>query len=224
MSDSTPNNYKTIGQKLIDGLDFELRTLLNGFVGPMQYLKYKIDDHSMIDIFRMLDSSLSRLERLSSRAAIVKSIENNFSTLDKQKVNLVDIVRFNILELQPIADLENIKIKISADQEEIFILGDYNFLLHAFQILLEQAISLSTAESSIYINFTSHNNETQCVISTNIYNFLSEIINQPNEESNRADLSWDISLARTILFQHNAILKTNCNELRNDSICITFKG
>ena len=223
MLDSASKNDHTIGQKLLEGLDFELRTLLNGFVGPMQFLKYKIDDHGLVDIFRMLDSSLSRLERLSNRAAIVNSIDSKSANFECKSINLVDLVRFSILELQPIADIENIKLAVQDEQDEISVFGDYNLLLQAFQVLLELAISLSVGDSSIDISFSSTQNQVLCFISTSSVDFPVELSTHPVDESTLTDPSWDISMAKKKLHHHNAILQVNCEESRNSTICILFE-
>lgn len=224
MSDPSPNNDHTIGQKLLEGLDFELRTLLNGFVGPMQFLKYKIDDHGLVDVFRMLDSSLSRLERLSTRAAIVSSIDSKSANFECQSINLVDLVKFSILELQPIADIENITLSIQDDEDEIIVYGDYNLLLQAFQVFLELAISLSISDSSINISFSSNQHQVLCFISTTSVDFPANLsTNHPVDGATYNDPSWDISMAKKILHNHNAILQVNCEESRNSTICITFE-
>lgn len=211
-------------KKLLESLGFELRTLLNGFVGPIQLLKYKLDDPELVEIFRLFDSSTSRLERLALRTSMLQNFDSSSFVLDRVPINLRDLVKFSILDLQPIAELENVTIKIDGNnQVDSTILGDTNALLQTFIIVFEMAINLSNQNETINVNFSSNDNEIVCQVVSPSATFSADLNIQPYNGENYYALSWDILLAKSILFSHNAYLSLLSNSSETNSIIIAFK-
>ena len=212
-------------KKLLQSLNFELRTLLNGFVGPIQLLKYKLDDPELVEIFRLFDSSTSRLERLAVRTSIFQNLDNSKFVFKSDLINLVDLAKFCILDLQPITELENVKLSINENSpgNTSIIKGDYNVLSQAFSILFEMAINLSAQNDNIVIEFNSFEEELMCQITSPTATFSSDLNIQLSNGDSYDSLPWDILLAKTILSEHNAYLSLSENISKSNSFKIVFK-
>ena len=193
----------TLTRKLNEGLSFELRTLLNGFSGPIQLLKHRVDDPELFDVFRLIDTSLSRLERLAVRSSTIINFDNQQQSFSTSSQNIVDIAKFGILELQSISDLENVKITIANQPHPILITGNSDLLLQLFEILLEIAISLSKENSTIDIRFET-DPVTCCTIQSHTAVFPKAMNLAMDECFSSNEINWDFVLAKKIALFHNA--------------------
>ncbi|MDY0253515.1 MAG: hypothetical protein RBR30_03810 [Tenuifilaceae bacterium] len=209
--------------KLLEGLSFELRTLLNGFVGPVQLLKFNVDDPSLVEIFRMLDSTLSRLERLTLRTSIVQNAENLTQLGQKNDtINLVDLVKYCILDLQTISDLENITFNISNNNIPANISGSYDLLLQAFEVLFELAISLSESDSTIEVDLTLQNQRIVCNVTSPSATFPSDLNTDSGNSNKTSSATWDLLLAKQIIEGHKGQITTPTSQ--GNSFTIEFSG
>lgn len=221
-NDSYGNKSQLISTKVFQNLGFDLRTLLNGFVGPIQLLKFKLDDPDLVEIFRLLDSSLFRLERLANRSVIVSNLELQTNSISKKPINIVDVARYSILELQTISDLENVKINVEADVTPVTIYGDYDLLIQTFEILFELSISLSLENTQVEVSFSEKNQKVICTIYSPTANFSSDINLVDDKESELKDVSWGVLLAINILQKHNAIVRLADLDGNSNSIEVEF--
>lgn len=198
-----------------ESMGFELRTLLNGFSGPIQLFKHRVEDPKMLDVFRLIDSSLSRLERLSVRSIIISEIDSETFVLAKTTVNIVDIARYSILDLQTLSDLENIKLNIPQQPASIQIEGNYDLLIQAFEILIETSISLSKENTQIDIQFLNENENVTCIISSTTAKLPTELNYNKDEVGFPKEVSWDLLMAKELLSLHDAQVKVVNNNPLN---------
>jgi signal transduction histidine kinase len=222
MKNSVQSNM--LSNKLLHSLGFELRTLLNGFSGPVQLLKVTINNPELTDIFRMFDSSLSRLERLAIRSALVTRMELEGHKFDEKQENIIDIARYSAMELQSISNLENIKICIAQEPTSILVEGNFELLKSLFEILLETAISLSAENSSIDIAFNTLPNAIVCTIVPNNASLPFELNSSADELHRIASTPWDLIMAKRIAVLHNVKLSVvNPNSQLNFFELIFYK-
>jgi signal transduction histidine kinase len=218
------NSDFLIKNRLLQGLGFELRSLLNGFAGPLHLLKQKANDSTLVDIFRLLDSSLSRLERLSIRSTLVSKIDTDSFTFNMVLVNVADIVRYSILELQSISDLENVKLKIISELPEIMVQGDYDSLKQVFEILLENTISLSEENTTISIRFLEDNENTICTITPQSATLPMEISLTLEQMGACQEILWNLMMVKKLLSLNDALIRIIEDSIsKANSIEITFK-
>jgi len=217
-------NSSLVKNKLLQGLGFELRTLLNGFAGPIQLLKNRVENPELVDIFRLIDSSLSRLEGLSIRSSMVSKTDTAHFPLKLSPINIVDIARYSILELQPIANLENIRFDVKSQPPDFIILGDYDMLKQVFEILLETAISLSEEDSTINIHFFDDSSSIKCTITSSTAILPLELSLDLKQMATSEDITWNLLMIKQLLTIHDAeirIIEENIDVA--NSIEITFK-
>ncbi|MFP4557021.1 MAG: hypothetical protein ACLFNU_09140 [Bacteroidales bacterium] len=215
---------ESITSSFLHGVGFDLRTLLNGFAGPLQLMKFKIDDPDLAEVFRMFDSSLARLERLAVRSSILSDFEdNNPIDLDTEPINIVDIAKFSALEMQSLAELENISLNFPNKTPEISINGNHDLLLQVFQVFFEMVISLSTENTTIIIEFTEQETEVLCNITSPTATLPVELNIEDDSRLPEDSLSWDILLAKRILVLQNANIKVVENKGEYNKLEILFK-
>ena len=207
-----------VSEKFIEGISFELRTLLNGFAGPLQLMKFKIDDPAMFEVFRMFDTSISKMQRLAVRSSIVSAFEQNVH-FTKESVDIVEVARYAALDMQSLADLENISLNIESETENSSVLGNYDLLLQVFQVILELITSLSTENTHIFVDFKTINEGVLCKISSPTANLPTEIFTNKISSKIEENVSWDIELVKKIIIFHKAMIRmveSNglCNELQ----------
>lgn len=204
MEDNIQSNM--LSNKLFQSLGFELRTLLNGFSGPVQLLKVTINNPELTEIFRMFDSSLSRLERLAIRSALVTKMELEEYPFEKKQENIIDIARYSAIELQSISNLENIKINIAQEPSSIMVEGNFELLKSLFEILLESAISLSTENSHIDFAFKTFSDAIVCTIVPNNASLPYELNSSADELHGNSSTPWDLLMAKRIAALHSVKL------------------
>jgi signal transduction histidine kinase len=214
---------KTLSNKFINGLSFELRTLLNGFSGPVQLLKVIVENPELAEIFRMFDSTLSRLERLTMRSEIVLSIDSDQYQLSKTDVNIVDIARYSIIEMQSITDLENVKIIIPQQPANITIHGNFDYLIQVFNVLLETAVSLSEENSQINVDFFNSDNEVKCLIYSNTASLPFDWNSSLEQLESSDNAPWDVFMVKKILALQNADISVVNTNGQAHSFEILFK-
>jgi signal transduction histidine kinase len=221
MESSISSKSDLLTKSFLLGLNFELKTLLNGFVGPVQLLKYKLEDPELVDIFRMLDSSISRLERLALRTSIMQTPKplENYSF---EKLSIVDVVKYAILDLQTLLDIENVKFNIASNIQPIAsVNGNFNLLLQGFEILFEIVISLSSENSTIDVDFKQNSNKVVCTVTSETAQFPSEFNLPLSSIKITNDASWDLLLAKIILAHHLADVSI-IDSLKPNTLAITF--
>jgi len=174
-----------------------------------------VEDPKMLDVFRLIDSSLSRLERLSVRSIIISEIDSESFVLAKTSVNIVDIARYSILDLQTLSDLENIRLNIPEQPSSIQIDGNYDLLIQAFEILIETAISLSKENTQIDIQFLNENENVTCIISSTTAKLPTELNYNKDEVGFPKEVSWDLLMAKELFSLHDAQVKVVNNNPLN---------
>lgn len=204
--------------KFIGSINFQLRTLLNGFSGPLQLLKFQTDDPDLIEVFRMFDISIDRLQRLAIRASIVSDIEQKVD-FEKKPVDIVDIVRYTVLDMQTFADLGKISLNVESDPQNISVDGNHDLLVQVFQVILELLISLSIDNSQVIVDFKTINEGVLCRILSPTANLPSELNTNSLPDAPDEIVSWDIELVKKIILFHKATIRTVlnngiCNELQ----------
>lgn len=222
-TDQDTADYYIVKSKFFQGLGFELRTLLNGLEGPLQLLKKRVNDPGLVDVFRLLDTSLSRIERLSISSTIVSSLNTKIFSINKTELNIADIVRYSILELQSISSLENIKIRVPTEQIAINVFADYNMIKQVFDIMLETTISLSEENSFIDINFEDDEICTKCIITSNTATLPEELSLNIKQMGESDDIQTNLLVVKQLLKLNNADIRAinDINQQAN-TIEITF--
>ncbi len=215
-------NSDLVGERFIEGVGFELRTLLNGFSGPLQLMKFKIDDPELFEVFRMFDTSLARLQRLAERSSIIAAIDQK-TIYEKEQVDIADIAKYTALEMQALADLESISLSIVSGTQNVSVIGNRELLVQVFQVIFELVISLSAHNSTISIEFKNINGIVFCNITSPTANLPHLQGSSKNTYVLEDSLSWDIVLIIKILELHKAKIQTENSNGAGSTLQIIFQ-
>lgn len=100
---------------------------------------------------RML-SECKSMERLVGDLLILSKMQNPDFAIEKEPVNLVQVMEDIIRSASAIAEKKNIKIDVEKNQPVIMILGDYDRLRQMFMVILDNAIKFSDENKTVHIN------------------------------------------------------------------------
>lgn len=149
------NQIKGEGQyriNILRGFGHESRTLLNGITGPMQLIQSLDNNPALVEPFRIMELSLSRMEKFSLRTMVLADLLSNQPFILSSNVNVSDIIRHVVLDQTEQLDFFKIKLDISNLGDVQVIQANKDLAFHAFLILIEQAIQYAKEDSIITIS------------------------------------------------------------------------
>jgi len=150
--------------EIFKSLGHKSRTLLNGITGPIQIIRSLSDDPNLIEPLRMLELNVARFDKYSLRSLMLAELIKNEKWSNPKKINLVETVKYLVLDLTDFLDFYNIRVDIQNDQTQPEITIDFDLLYNFLMILLEQIIALSTEGSAIKIEYLSSRSSIECLI------------------------------------------------------------
>lgn len=149
------NQIKGEGQyriNILRGFGHESRTLLNGITGPMQLIQSLDNNPALVEPFRIMELSLSRMEKFSLRTMVLADLLSNQPFILSSNVNVSDIIRHVVLDQTEQLDFFKIKLDISNLGDVQVIQANKDLAFHVFLILIEQAIQYAKEDSIITIS------------------------------------------------------------------------
>lgn len=120
-----------------------LKVLLQGDMGKLS--------PEQLDFLKTIEKNSMRLLNLINELLDISKIETGKFTVEKQKVNLIEITNNVITEMMVLADLKKIKIIKEFLYDKITITGDYNRLSQVITNIIHNAIKFSEINGEIKI-------------------------------------------------------------------------
>ena len=143
----------------------ELRTPIQPILGLSQFLlsKTKNKDHELLDV---VVRNAKRLLKLTDEILDVTKIESHSLKLNKEHLNLNDVVKNAINDITTNKEKSNnLKILLQSE-EDLFIEADRNRLIQVISNLLSNAIKF-TREGGGTITVTTEKKHTQAIVKVN---------------------------------------------------------
>jgi len=138
----------------------EIRTPLNGIMGPLHILKNKIDSAEMINLVNVLDDSVNRLEKFTSYALLMTSLKTGKYEFKLEKIQIAQAIDIGLFELSELIKKHKIKITNNISDEIEFTIDNKLFVQSIIGIF-QNLVSHSKVESDISINFDSEINKIE---------------------------------------------------------------
>ncbi|MBN2521058.1 MAG: response regulator [Bacteroidales bacterium] len=188
-------------------ISHEMRTPLNGIIGPLKLLKDKIHTEDINRLIKILDTSTSHLENYTLTALQITQFISGSYKIKNEKVDLVKIINTSIDALSDILRENETQIQTKFDDDSYIITGENDLILKSVKIYIETLllnyykdglieIILYKTSEKIIINF----------INYNIRASIEEIANQFVLDIYLGDTtqhpSLDIHLAKLIFEAH----------------------
>lgn len=203
------SNLDRLKNEFLNIIGHEVRTSLNGIRGSVQILKVKIDDDKLSNLMRILDLSISRLERFSNTALTITEIQSGSRKVLKQNINLLSMIQDVKVKLNDKITTNNIKLNVGNIPNEMIILGDLSLLSICFESIIENAAKFSPYGGEITISAKKMEDEIHCEIADQGKGFSETALKYlfkpfiPGEPHIDENIGLNLPLANIIMEAHS---------------------
>jgi len=201
----------------------EIRTPLNGISSFLYLLKKQNKIEGLDKYINPLDLSVQRLENFTTKALMLTEISSlGAEDLNKQDLNLKEIILFAINNLSTKIDKKGISINTDELPDELIIKGNDNYILKSFEFILDNAIRFSKYTVEVRIESKVKEEEIICDIIDDGEGFSEEALRNL-EQSFYSDTKLGISLAivKKVIEKHGGQLNIE-NSLIGSKVSLHF--
>jgi two-component system sensor histidine kinase/response regulator len=209
-------------------ISHEIRTSLNGILGPVRLLKDQVDPDDLRGLINILDISVSRLERFSYDALLITELRTDKDRISKRRISLNDVIDSAIMDVNGLLKENSIRIKTEEISEPVFISGEFELLKTCFVKILENAIKYSEKKGQIELKVTQSNPYVTCEVvdygkgfSQEAKSKLFELFSS-GEKFIDQNLGLGMALVKLIMDAHSGKIEIENNEQGGASVKLTF--
>ena len=190
-------------------ISHEIRTSLNGILGPIILIKDKLEDSKYSNLLEILISSASRLEKFSLTALAITELKTGIRNSIIKRINLNSLIQDVLISANKQSKQKNIIFDLSAISKELIIKGDLQLLLICLSGIIENAVKYSPHGGTIYIRTENKNNLIYCEISDEGPGFSDAAIGnlfklfRPGEPHIDQNNGLGLTLAKLIMEAHS---------------------
>lgn len=144
-----------------------------------------------------------------------------------EKINIKEMIKEIISNLEIISEIKNVKIKISSNKETYFI-GDYNWNKEAIQNIIKNAIEHTKENTEVDINIEENDVYTSISIADNGEGISNEdlkhIFDRFYKSKNSAENSFGIglSLSKSIIEKQNGYIQVETEQGKGTTFIIKY--
>ncbi len=199
----------------LNTISHELRTPLNGIIGSINLLHSFKHDEQVIEILKLLETSVNNLEKYSYAALQISNLQlKGESQLSSYELDIIPFLRYLVSSIQSKCEEKKLDIKITKSISEADVNIDQALMSTAIMSLLESSI-IYTKEGGISVCVSLSNDYVEIQIEdtgslfagTELQHFFNSIKNQNYQfERNHA---IELYLARIIILLHKGELELN---------------
>lgn len=210
--------------EIIKAFGHKSRTLLNGITGPVQIIRSLSDEPQLIEPLRILELSVSRFEKFSTRVVLILELLQNRWKTKLKSLELNDIVKYIILDLSDYIDFFKVEVTVNDGNAPVKILSDYYLLNNLLQIMLELSISLSNQNSTILVDIKNTDSSIEVLLTCNDNGLLQKSLKPVLDKSHSpAALDIDVYLLKLCsgILNYHLDFFTNTAEMSTIKLQIT---
>ena len=150
-------NLQTMRQELVGNISHDLRTPLAGIKIMVETLHDgAIDDKNVaIDFLTRIENEVDRLTQMVSELTELSRIEAGSVELNKENVNLNELINEAIMQLKPLADKQNVSLNTTLSVNLPAVKADRDRISQTITNLIHNAIKFNRAGGSVTIATTS---------------------------------------------------------------------
>jgi len=195
-------------------ISHEIRTPLNGIMGPLHLLKNKIESEDLMKLVNILDYSVARLEEYTMAALKITELKSKSFYLEKQPVNLKELVEFCLIELSGTFKNYNVLVNTKFKEGDYIIEANYELLFKAIKTILAGLAENYYNEGDMEIQLIKQGEKMAISIINNKIKISSEkIAHQFGLVEDFTDVTHHTSLyvylANIIIELHNGIIQVD---------------
>lgn len=161
---------------------------------------------------RML-SECKSMERLVGDLLLLSKMQNPDFAIEKEPVNLVQVIDDIIRGAGAIAEKKKITIKVDKDNPVLMIQGDYDRLRQMFMVILDNAIKFSGEDKTVHINLSKQDKIVVSIKDEGIGIEPSDIANifekfyKTNLRQNASGTGLGLAIAKQIAIKHGGSIE-----------------
>jgi two-component system, sensor histidine kinase and response regulator len=189
-------------------ISHQIRTPLNGIMGPLELLKDPVYGSEIGDLVEILDMSVKRLESFSLNALLITRLKTKQIVIKKDKIHLSNLITEVLDEEKEKFHSGNIQIRRSDETAPDLITGEAELIKKCIGNILDNAILYSPKDSTIEINRYVEDQNIICEIKDDGKGFATGVIDQVFEIFATGDARKDnytgigLSIAKMIMDVH----------------------
>ena len=219
-SSKESERFEKMRQNFIANISHELRTPITVIRGSMEAICDGVisKPEQLKEYNKQILSDSIHLQRLVNDLIDLTKLQNTDFSIDKNTINLLEIVNDAVRSMKQISSKKNIKInfKKNNETENYLFMGDYQRIRQMIIIVLDNAIKFSNENQKIDIFLKKLNNKCELKICDNGKGInpenVGEIFNRyhkSNTEENKNGMGLGLAIAKEIAIRHNIDILVN---------------
>ena len=158
------DSLEKIKNDFLNIIAHEVRTALNGISGPIDLLKNELDEDKSSNLIKILEISVSRLERFAITALKITELKTREENIPQNEINLAELINHSSEGIYDLLQNKNIHLHIYPAIDTIIVHGDILLLRVCLENILDNAIKHSPAGSTVFIQACVKNNAVICEV------------------------------------------------------------
>lgn len=145
----------------------DLKNPLNTLIGYTELLDLKYDkwnEEKSRKVIHTINEAALQLYKLLENLLQWARSQRGLLEIKKQKLNVIDLIRITLKDLQSTASKKGISVRTEIDNEKLSVLADKEMLLTIFRNLLSNAIKFTPEEGNIWIKAFNSGSFTHFII------------------------------------------------------------
>lgn len=209
-------------------ISYEIRTPLNGIIGPLELLKGPVYAHEISDLVEILDLSVKRLERFALNALLITRLKTKQFEIRKDRIHLSNLINEVLNEEKDKFQSKNIHVKLNDEIIGSLIPGEAELIRNCIGNILDNAIIFSPQGGNIEINTYVEDQTFICEIKDNGKGFATGVIDQVFELFNTGGEFKDnctgigLPIAKMIMEAHGGSIIIGNNPEGGTSVKLLF--
>jgi len=174
-------------------ISHQIRTPLNGIIGPLELLKEPVSAGEISDLVEILDISVKRLERFALNALLITRLKTSQFEIKKDRIHISKLINEVTDKAKEKFQTGNIQVKRNDKITRDLIHGEPGLIKKCIGNILDNAILFSPQGSIIQINTYVEDQAIICEIKDDGPGFATGIIDRVFELFATGDASKDNS-------------------------------
>jgi len=209
-------------------ISHQIRTPLNGIIGPLELLKETAFASEISELVEILDISVKRLERFAVNALLITRLKTEKFVPTKDRIHISNLINEVIDEARVKLQSGNIQIKRTDKISGFYISGEADLVKNCIAIILDNAITFSPQHSAIEVNTFVDNQTIICEIKDSGPGFAGGNIDRVFDLFVTGDAHIDNStgiglpIAKMIMDAHGGNIIIGNNPERGASVKLLF--
>ena len=206
-------NLNRIKDDFLMTLNHEIKTPLTtikGFVSLLLSEESGSLNDQQISFLNIINQATNRLINIITNLLDISKL-NNESSLEFEKINLIEIVENAVILMKIKAYTKSITINFEKNYNEIYVLGDKHYLLQSLNNLIDNAIKYSPNSSVVNVKVFDRESVVVCMVEDFGYGIDEEdkkyifekFFRAKNTMLNTEGSGLGLSIAKTIIEKHN---------------------